>query len=255
MADVLLTQKQGSVYIARINRPDALNALNFEVMDRMAEMIGEIETDDDIRVFILEGSGQRYFASGGDLREFSSLKTSEEGREMAAKMGRILQRIEDVPCWTIACLNGDAYGGGSELSLAFDFRIAAEHSQFHFNQSQFYLTPGWGGLTRLVERVGRSCALEWLATGRPVTAREALVTGLINHSFSGDQLEREVQRLSELMARNDRHLIRALKEGAERAIQIERSESLEAELEAFARLWGSSEHHNRVEQFLNRKNG
>ncbi len=255
MADVLLTQKHGSIYIAQINRPDALNALNFEVMDRMSEMISEIETDEDIRVFIMKGTGKRYFASGGDLREFSSLKSPEDGREMAAHMGRILQRIEDAPCWTIACMNGDAYGGGSELSLAFDFRIAAEHSQFHFNQSQFYLTPGWGGLTRLMERVGRSRALEWLATGRTITAQEALAAGLINHSFSDDQLEREVQRLSELMTRNDRHLIRALKEGAERAIQIERSESFEAELEAFARLWGSVEHHNRVEQFLNRKNG
>ncbi|HKI44054.1 MAG TPA: enoyl-CoA hydratase/isomerase family protein, partial [Balneolales bacterium] len=138
--------------------------------------------------------------------------------------------------------------------LAFDFRIAAEHSRFHFNQSQFYLTPGWGGLTRLIERVGRARALEWLATGRSVTAQEALMAGLINHSFSGDQLDREVSRLGELMARNDRHLIRALKEGAERAVEIERKESLEAELEVFARLWGSAEHHKRVEEFLNRKN-
>lgn len=253
MAEVLVTQKTGPIYEARINRPEALNALNFEIMDQLAHVISEVETNEEIRVFIVKGTGQRYFASGGDLREFSSLRTAEEGREMAAKMSRILQRIEDAPCWTIASVNGDAYGGGCELPLAFDFRIAAEHSRFYFNQSQFYLTPGWGGLTRLVERVGRARALEWLATGRPVTAQEALMAGLINHSFSGDQLDREVGRLSEFMARNDRHLIRVLKEGAERAIQIERRESLEAELEVFARLWASAEHRERVEEFLNRK--
>lgn len=254
MSEVIITNKYGPIYEAQINRPDALNAINFKIMDELARVISEVETDEEVRVFILKGSGQRYFASGGDLFEFANLHSAEDGREMAGRMSRILQRIEDASCWTIACINGDAYGGGCELSLAFDIRIAAEHSRFHFNQSEFYLTPGWGGLTRLVERVGRSCALEWLATGRSVTAQEALIAGLINHSFSGDQLDREVRRLSEMMARNDRRLIRAIKEGAERYVQPERSEALEAELEVFGRLWGSDEHHKRVERFLNRNN-
>ncbi|HKI43816.1 MAG TPA: enoyl-CoA hydratase/isomerase family protein, partial [Balneolales bacterium] len=95
MADVLLAQKNGPIYEVRINRPDALNALNFEVMDQLAHVVSQVETDEGIRVFILKGTGQQYFASGGDLREFASLRTAEEGREMAARMSRILQRIED----------------------------------------------------------------------------------------------------------------------------------------------------------------
>lgn len=130
---------------AEINRPDAGNAINFEVMDALDELSQQIAEDESIRVFILSGVGHKFFASGGDIKEFSVLRTEADAAKMSKKMGRILERIETADCWTIACINGDAYGGGCETMLAFDFRVAVKHARFGFTQTRFYLPPGWGG--------------------------------------------------------------------------------------------------------------
>src|SRR5699024_4055418 len=115
-----------------------------------------------------------------DMREFHSIKTAEGARAMAERMLSILARIEKLPCWTIAAVNGPAYGGGCEIMLSFDFRIAAEEATFGFTQGKFYLPPGWGGLTRLTERVGRSTALRWLGGARVVDAQTGLKANLID---------------------------------------------------------------------------
>ncbi|HET6527152.1 MAG TPA: enoyl-CoA hydratase/isomerase family protein [Balneolaceae bacterium] len=249
---VLKTEQQNYTLKAIINRPDALNAVNFEVMDELEQLLDEIEANNKIRCFILTGEGNEAFISGGDLREFHTIKTAEEARPMAKRMMSILTRIEKLPSWTIAAINGPAYGGGCEMMLAFDFRIASSKATFGFTQGKFYLPPGWGGLTRLVECVGRSTALRWLAEAKIVDAKTALNHQLINRIATPDELNDEAWQWAQQITQNDRGFIRNLKQGAMR-ITHARWKAIEAELDSFAEFWESDLHHQRVEKFLERK--
>jgi enoyl-CoA hydratase/carnithine racemase len=170
---------------------------------------------------------------------------------MARRMLSILKRIEHLPCWSIACVNGAAYGGGCETMLAFDFRVAADSATFGFTQGKFYLPPGWGGLTRLVERVGRPTALKWLAEAAVVDSRTALAKGLVDEVFPAAQLVEETWNMANRMTMNDRDYIAALKKGAFRFSEL-RWDAIEAELQPFSRFWADERHRQRVEKFLDK---
>lgn len=247
---VLTVEHQNLITKATINRPQAHNAINFEVMDALEELLNELERNQS-RCLILTGAGDS-FISGGDLKEFHTIKTAEEAKPMAERMLSILKRIEKLPCWTIASVNGPAYGGGCEMMLAFDFRIASADATFGFTQGKFYLPPGWGGLTRLVERVGRSTALRWLAEAQNVDAQTALSHKLIDRIAKSSELEVATHRWAESISRNDRDFIRNLKQGALRFVDA-RWKAIASELESFADFWESDLHEKRVEKFLRRK--
>jgi len=237
---------------ATIDRPESHNAINFEVMNELETLLDKLEQDSTTRCFILSGSGQETFVSGGDLREFHTIKTAEEAKPMAQRMLAILKRIEKLPCWTIAAINGAAYGGGCEMMLAFDFRMAAPHATFGFTQGKFYLPPGWGGLSRLVEKVGRSTALLWLAEAKIVDARTAQKHDLIDYIIESSDWNNELLERAQNLTKNDRPFIKNLKEGAMRITEA-RWQAIEAELDTFSKFWESDLHEKRVENFLNRK--
>lgn len=249
---ILYIKKHDYILQAVINRPGAMNSVNFEVMEKLEEILDQLEQDHSIRTFILSGSGKKVFISGGDLKEFHGIKTGKEAKAMARRMLTLLERIEKLPCWTIASVNGAAYGGGCETMLAFDFRIASLEATFGFTQGRFYLPPGWGGLTRLVERVGRSTALRWLGEAAVIDAGTALKYKLIDRTAPPDSLHEEVLDWAEKLAKNDRDYIRILKEGS---LNFARSrwEAIEAELEPFSKFWEDERHHRRVKEFLDGK--
>ena len=248
---VLTTQQQNHILWATINRPEARNAVNFEVMEALEDVLERLENDTSLRAFVLSTAGSRTFISGGDLREFHTLKTAEEARQMSSRMLGILERLEKLPCWTIACINGAAYGGGCETMLAFDFRIASDTARFGFTQGKFYLTPGWGGLTRLVERVGRSTALRWLAEAAVISPKTALDYRLVDKVVSDDPLISATWEWAGQLSVNERDYIGALKRGAMELTRV-RWQAIQAELEPFAKFWEDDRHHQRVEKFLNR---
>lgn len=250
-----ITQKRISPHILRatINRPEARNAIDFDVMEELERLVGTLENEDEIRVFILSGTGEQSFVAGGDLKKFHTIQSKEKAVEMSKRMHDIFNRIERLPCWTIACINGDAYGGGIELMLAFDFRLSVPDAKFGFTQGRFYLVPGWGGLTRLVEKVGRAKALEWCGKAEIHPANTVLAHGLIEHIVKGEDVEKEVLEWVGKLTKNDRKFIKTLKQGAAR-LTPQRKESLEAEIEPFAELWVDAEHMERVENFTSRKN-
>jgi len=247
---VLEIEKQPYTLWATINRPQTRNAIDFEVMEELENLLSQIENDDDIRVLVLTGAGTKSFISGGDLRKFHQISSATEAEQMARRMHRILNRIEALPCWTIACINGTAYGGGCEVALAFDFRIASEQASFGFTQGKFYLPPGWGGLTRLVEQVGRSTALEWLGGQKIINAQTALDKSLINRIAGVDELYEQTHEWAQDLSQNDRNFIQNLKKGASRT-RPHRREALEAEIEPFTRFWVDNMHLKRVKEFLN----
>lgn len=253
MSVLKVTNPCEHVLWAEIDRPESGNAINFEVMDALEEVCDTLEADEEILVFVLSAVGSKYFVTGGDLREFSHLKNEADAAKMSKKMGRILERIETADCWTIACINGDAYGGGCETMLAFDFRMAVKHARFGFTQTKFYLPPGWGGLTRLVERVGKSTALLWLGSQEMVDTETGIVSGLIDSVQTSESQKSHVLEISKRLSQNDRRMIKTLKKGAFEAGRLSHKDSIKMERISFARLWADPEHHRRVEEFLQRE--
>jgi enoyl-CoA hydratase/carnithine racemase len=252
-AMVLLKERiSDHILWVKINRPKALNAIDFEVMEQLEEMVGEVEKDESIRVLILSGAGEKFFISGGDLKKFHTIKSKEKAVDKAKRMQRLLSRIEQLPCWTIAHINGDAYGGGIELMLAFDFRLSVSGAKFGFTQGRFYLVPGWGGLTRLVEKVGRAKALQWLGKSEVNSANNVLAHGLIEHILQGDDPQEETLEWAEKLTKNDRDFILILKEGAMR-FTSNREKALEAEVAPFSKLWVDKQHIDRVDAFMNKR--
>lgn len=248
----LKVEQKNHICRAAINRPSAHNAINFAVMEALENLLDNLETDPRVRCLILTGAGEKSFVSGGDLQEFHTLKTAEEAKPMARRMLSILARIEQLPCWTMASINAPAFGGGCEMMLAFDFRIASKDATFGFTQGKFYLPPGWGGLTRLVEQVGRSTALQWLAEAAVIDTETALRHKLIDKVADSGTIDRETMDWARKLVKNDRSFIKNLKEGAMRLTNA-RWQAIEAELDSFARFWESDLHEKRVQQFLDRK--
>ncbi len=235
---------------ATIRRPQALNAINFRTIEDFEHLVEKIEKDGDIRVLIFSGEGENSFVSGGDLKEFHTIIDKQEAIKMSSRMHRLLNRLEHLPCWNIAFVNGDAYGGGIELMLAFDFRVALNKDiQLGFTQGRFYLSPGWGGLTRLVEKVGRAKALLWLAKAEIISCQTALEEGVIEYILESEKPEQALLDWVEKLTKNDRDYIRTLKHGALANNEI-RKKTLSAEIEPFSKLWVSTQHIERVSKFL-----
>ena len=239
--------RKGQVLWVEVTRPESLNAIDFEVMEGLEEALEDAELNMP-RVFVLSGAGDRSFISGGDLKRFSELISVDDARGMASRMVAILARIEALPCWTLACINGDAYGGGTKTLLAFDLRVAAPNVHLGFTQSRFHLPPGWGGLTRLVEAVGASRARYWLATGSVISAQEAHAAGLVHEVHA--HVREAVERRAEKLALMEPELVQTLKEGVRRATTVPRQEAIAAELEPFAKMWAGEEHHRRVKDWM-----
>ena len=279
---VLLTDRCDHVWTLRVNRPETRNAVNFALMDALEEQISAAEQDESLRVFVLTGSdASNAFISGGDLREFHQIKRSDEAREMSLRMIRLLDRIRALPCWTLAAVNGAAYGGGWEIMLAFDLRIASEEAIFGFTQGKFYLPPGWGGLASLQSAVGAQRAAFLLASQAILSAPQAHQAGLIHDYYPTSDYAQQFARLTERLALNDRTYIRYIKEQlfandvasakatvsakattnthdlakAESEAESKIQSKAKSEAEPFSRFWESEEHMRRVEDFLKKRSG
>lgn len=233
------------VITATVQRPEAKNAVNFELMDRLEMLVTELEQNVGVRLLILKGSAGS-FISGGDLREFHQLKTAKEAKQMTRRMMSLLDSIRNLPFWTLALLNGDAYGGGWEIASVFDFRVAKQNIKIGFTQGKFYLPPGWGGVSSLSELVPKQKALYWLATQRVVRADEAHAAGFLDDILNSDEYEQKLDTLIRKLTLNDRPFIEYLK----RSIRFS---SPDEEIEPFSQFWESKEHNDRVQAFLDRK--
>jgi enoyl-CoA hydratase len=241
----------GPVMWAEIDRPGANNAINYAVMDGLEEAVSRLERDEELRVFVLTAKGDKAFAAGGDLKEFHTIRSEEEARVMSQKMITLLRRLSELPCITIACLNGDAYGGGVEIALAFDIRITAAHTRLGLTQGRFYLPPGWGGLTRLVNIVGESTALLWLSSHKLIDARTAMEYRLVDDVIPSDRILDFTKKLAhDIAGKSDRRMIRAYKDGARRAKGPDINAAIGEEVKTFSGFWADEEHFRRVDAFI-----
>lgn len=184
---ILLTEQQDEVVIITLNRPEVMNAFNFPLLHALEAKIAQIRFDTKIRVIIITGSGERAFCAGADLKERATL-SPEQVKAYIFTIRNLFTSIEQLPKPVIAAVNGVALGGGTELALAADIRIASATATLGLTETRLAIIPGAGGTQRLPRLVGKSKAKELIFTGRRIPAAEALKIGLVNQVCAPESL-------------------------------------------------------------------
>src|SRR5215469_5750107 len=168
------------VGLLTINRPAVHNAIGLTTMPELARVLDHLETTPRLAVLVITGAGNKTFISGGDLKELEQLTTHEAAAAMSRGMQTLMARLAELPMPVLGAINGDSFGGGCEVALACDIRIASSRARFAFKQVTIGITPAWGGRARVVELVGRSIALRIMLTGEVIDAAESLRIGLVD---------------------------------------------------------------------------
>ncbi len=216
--DNVLIERDGATAIVTINRPTVLNALNTQTLDELHRAILELKQDEDVRVVILTGAGEKSFVAGADINELA-VQTPTSGREHALAGQQVLDLIENLGKPVIAAINGYALGGGCELAMACTLRLAADTAKLGQPEIALGLIPGYAGTQRLPRLVGKGKAMEMILTGAPIAADEAQRIGLVNRVVPAADLMAEARKLAAQLAKNApiamRYIINAVNKGVE----------------------------------------
>lgn len=252
--ETLQLERYRGVGHIRFNRPEVRNAVNLRMMDELERVLSEWREDDAVKAVMLTGDRQA-FVSGGDLNEFHRLTREEEIYPVMARMGRLLTELQDLGKPTIAAIEGTAVGGGCEIAVSCDFRLASDHARFGFIQVRLGITSGWGGGTRLFSLLRRSEALYLLLTGEVIDSKTALSIGLIDRVYPVDEFEGAAWDFAERIASAPLGVIREYLALANRVHQggMLWKEKIDLESRACARLWETPEHHSAVKAFLKKR--
>jgi enoyl-CoA hydratase len=225
--------------IVTIDRPHARNAISLETMDRLD---AAIDGAAGARALVIRGAGDKAFVSGGDLKELSAIRTEADAAAMAWRMRRVCDRIAAFPGPVLAALNGHALGGGAEVAVAADIRLAADDVKIGFNQVALAIMPAWGGAERLAALVGRSRALLLAGTGTILEAADAERVGLVDRVVPRADFDTEWRSTARKLATAPAGRIKRVMAGA----------SPDEAVAAFAGLWVSDEHWAAADRVLNR---
>lgn len=240
------------VALITINRPEAMNALNPATIMELSLTIAELEQQDDVHVIIITGAGEKAFVAGGDVALMRTL-TPIQARDVAMKAGELFQRIENSPCVVIAAINGYALGGGCELALACDLRLAAEQAQLGQPEVNLGIIPGWGGTQRLPRLIGVSRAKELMFTGERVSADHALTLGLVDHVYPGDQLLDHTQKLAQTIATKPQTAIRIIKEAVNNGMTMDQDRAIRYEAEMFGMCFTTADQKEGMDAFFEKR--
>jgi enoyl-CoA hydratase len=249
----LIFERRERVGLITINRPQVQNAISIETMQELAQLLDRVEKEPDLRALVITGSGETAFVAGGDLKDFRRLNTFQAGRWMSLYMQGILNRLEDLDQPVVAAINGYAFGGGCEVAVACDFRIAAEGAQLGFRQVRFGIMTGWGGAQRLLRLVGRPKALELLLTGDVVSAQEALAIGLVDKVVPNGQALTAALELAGRIAQNPPLALRNIKRAINKGWEMPLRAAIAYEAELFAATWDSEDHREAERAFAERR--
>ena len=241
MAFVTL-EKKGPVGIVTMNRPEALNALDKQVLEDLNAVLDQVEADPEILVAIVTGAG-RSFVAGADIGQMSGF-TAVEGKAFGAYGNGVFLKLENLTKPTIAAVNGFALGGGCELSMACDIRIASEKAKFGQPEVGLGITPGFGGTQRLARLVGMGMAKQMLYTARNIDANEALRIGLVNAVLPQADLMEAAVKMANTIAKNAPIAVRGCKKAVNEGMQVSIDKGVEIEEKIFGDCF---ETHDQVE--------
>ena len=245
-------EDDGLVSVLTIDRAHARNAIARATMRELAGALDEVAAS-PARVLIVRGGGDQVFVSGGDLKELSDIRTVDQAIAMALDMRGALDRLASLPIPVVAALNGHAYGGGAEVAVACDIRIAAEDVMCAFNQVNLGIMPAWGGVERLTALVGRGRAMSLLATGRTLNAATALRLGLFDEVVPRSQFESHYLEFGRSIASAPREALVGIKAAQQAAFPAIRPDLAGPAVSSFASSWVAEEHWQLVEQAEQRR--
>ena len=241
---------EGSIGIITVNRPDALNALNSDVLFELSIALELAEADANVGVLILTGTG-RAFVAGADIANLQNLADSFSGREAALAGQDLMNTVAALPIPTIAAINGFALGGGLELALACDLRVASQDARVGLPEVGLGLIPGYGGTQRLPRLIGTGRALDLIYTGRHVKADEALQLGLVNRV--ADNALDEAKAVANTIIKNAPVALGLAKEAVYRGLDVTLNQGLEVEADLFGLVTSTDDMKEGTAAFLEKR--
>ncbi|MFE8696303.1 enoyl-CoA hydratase-related protein [Cytobacillus sp. FJAT-53684] len=220
------------IALVTINRPDALNAFNYETLSELQASVEKLRTDPEVRVVIFTGAGEKAFSVGADLKERKTLSDVEVRRNIY-KIGEVFSLIDQLPQPTIAAINGFAFGGGMELALSCDFRIAVAGTSMGLTETSLAIIPGAGGTQRLPRLIGQAKALELILTAKRLSSEEAFEYGLLTKVAERDNLLNTCYELAEQMLANGPLALQQAKFAVKQGMNVDLQTGLQIERKAY----------------------
>ena len=244
-------EQKDQVAVLTIDRPEALNALNTQVLCDLDEAIAKVEQADDVRVVILTGAG-RSFVAGADIGEMKGF-SAIDGKKFGVHGGSIFLRLENLSKPVIAAVNGFALGGGCELAMACDIRLASEKAKFGQPETGLGITPGFGGTQRLPRIVGVSKAMELILTAKTIGAEEAKAIGLVSEVYPAEELMDKAMELAQAICANAPIAVAESKRCIRMGMQTDISTGAAFEAEAFGVTCGTEDKNEGMGAFLEKR--
>ncbi len=248
----LLLEKEGPLATIILNNPKALNALTVAAFEGLERLFADLEADDAVRVVIVTGAGDKAFAAGGDINHLASLDVAG-ARAFALLAQRVINRIENFPKPVIAAINGYALGGGCELAMGCDMRIASESARFGQPEVKLGIIPGFAGTQRLARLVGKGKAKELVFTGEMIDAAEACRIGLINRVVPASRLMAESRALALTMSERSPSAIRLAKEAIDQGLEMDFARAERHEADLFALCFATADCQEGISAFLEKR--
>ena len=252
MYKYLLLEKEDGIGILYINRPDAMNALNTGVLEEIIQAVGEISRDNEIQVLIITGAGDKSFVAGADIKEMHAL-TAVEGREFGYIGQAAFRAIEKLEKPVIAAVNGFALGGGCELAMAADIRLASEKAKFGQPEVGLGITPGFGGTQRLPRLVGEGRAMELILTANTINAEEAYRIGLVNHIYPAADLLDEARKMARKIMANAPLAVKYAMSAVNKGLQTDIDTGMAIEADLFGICFSTEDQKAGMGAFLNKE--
>ena len=244
-------EAKGQIGVLTINRPEALNALNDQVISQLDTVLDSIDLN-TIRCVIVTGAGKKAFVAGADIAQMSGL-TKAEG-EAFGKLGNdVFRKLETLPVPTIAAVNGFALGGGCELCMSCDIRLAADTAVFGQPEVGLGITPGFGGTQRMARLVGMGKAKELIYTARNIKAPEALACGLVQAVYPAEELMAQAEKMALRIAGNAPIAVRACKQAINDGLQVDIDEGIAMEEGLFGSCFETQDQRNAMTAFVEKR--
>lgn len=237
--------------IATIDREKALNALNSQVLTELDAMLDGIDLE-TVRALIITGAGDKSFVAGADISEMSTL-TKAEGEAFGKKGNEVFRKIETFPIPVIAAINGFALGGGCELSMCCDIRLASQNAKFAQPEVGLGITPGFGGTQRLCRLIGVGKAKEMLYTCGQIDAQQALALGLVNAVYPSEELMPAAEKMAGRIAKNAPIAVRATKKAANDGLQTDMDTAIAIEAKLFGSCFETEDQKSGMTAFLEKR--
>lgn len=250
--ETIKLEVKDSIAYLTIDQPKSLNALSSQVLKELSEVATEIAESEDAKIVIITGAGEKSFVAGANIKEMKELNAIE-GRDFSDLGNSTFEKIANLPQPTIAAVNGYALGGGCELAISCDIRLASENAVFGQPEVGLGITPGFGGTQRLPRLIPTGIAKELIYTARNIKAQEALEIGLVNHVYTQDELLGEAEKLAGKILGNGQLAVQKSKKAIDVGLDSSLQRGLDMEREVFGALFATEDQKEGMSAFIEKR--